>query len=325
MTFGLVGLGNAGFSAHLPAIAQLQREGKGRLVAAADINPARRAALVAQQPQVATFASGEELLASECPDVLVIATHPQAHPTLAASGLEHGAHVLCEKPLALSRGAHDRLRRGCEARPDLALVPVHQYRYSPPWSHLRSWARGAGRLRVPYSLEVEVERPGIDPSALSGWRAKATTGGMLADAGVHFLALASTIGAPLSRLEGAREFDANGNEQVMAGALIGSGTLAIRLRRGAPRRFTSIELRGGGASIAWSDNTLSGNLGQRTLLRRRVAALSDRDHVNTLYRPLYRDLVTRLPEPSWGQQQTEEAVSVGDALITLLERMEPTA
>jgi predicted dehydrogenase len=322
VTFGLIGLGNASFRAHLPAIEQLEREGTGRLVAAADVDAKRQALLAKKKPAVRTFAGAEDLLEGVRPDVVVIATHPGAHPDLAARALARGAHVLCEKPLALTRDAQANLRRHSEEAPAQMLMPVFQYRYSPTWARFECWARGARRLRLPYSLTFTVERQGIDPGAASGWRAEPAVGGMMADAGVHFLALTATIGAPLIALDASRGLDSAGNEQVTARALAGSGRVTLNLHRGAPRRHTSIELGGGGASILWSDDRLSGALGQRALLHKRVAALSNRDHVNALYVPLYRELATRLPDRSWRQARTAEAFSVGDALVALLERMD---
>jgi predicted dehydrogenase len=317
----IVGLGSACLRAHLPAIARLEREGAAILCAGADPDPDRRAILAELLPHLPTFTSVEELLASISPDVLVVAAEPRSHPRLVATGIEHGAHVLCEKPLAVTQAGHALVARGCMRRPDLAVVPVHQYRYSPQWSPIMRWARRAARLRLPYSLTVDVQRNGTDPSAVSGWRAEEASGGMLADAGVHFLALASTIGQPLTALQGVRKCDGADRERTIATARLGSGTLRIRVWRGAPKRHTRIELRGGGMALIWSDQTARVSLGRLSLPGKQVDALSDRDHVDALYASLYRDLATWLPDHSWRTQRTKEALAVAKTLVTLLEQM----
>jgi predicted dehydrogenase len=291
------------------------------LVGAADPDAGRLAALGGRLPHVPLFASTEKMLARVACDVLVVATEPHAHARLIALGMERGLHVLCEKPLTVTRTEHEAVSRTCARRPDLALVPVHQYRYSPPWASISCWARWAARLRRPYALTVDLQRDGTDRHAVSPWRADLTTaGGMLADAGVHFLALAWTIDEQLDLLAAVRGSDDAGHERSAAIMRIGPGILKIQVWNGAPARHTSLELRLEGAEIAWRDDVATLRLGGRTLLRRRVDALSDRDHVDGLYAVLYRDLVANLGRDVWRMRRTAEALGVGDALVTLLER-----
>jgi predicted dehydrogenase len=314
----LVGLGSACAKGHLPAITALAGEHATEVCALADHDPERRELLSRQLPDVPTYENAEELLGLSAPDVLVIATDPFLHPELICIGLARGIHVVCEKPLALTPHGHAAITRACAERGDRALVPVHQYRYSPAWQHVRRRARLLAALRIPFTLTLDVQRPGFDAGAVSRWRARKASGGMLADAGVHFLALGWTVSHGL-RPDSVHRWEREpGEERVEIDASLGRGTLRLRLWRGAPTRSTRIELRGGGSTIAWVDQTTHASLGGIGLRSRQVAALSDRAHVDALYRPLYRDVAQRVADASWGAQRTEEALAVSETLVGLL-------
>jgi hypothetical protein len=100
---------------------------------------------------------------------------------------------------------------------------------------------------------------------------------------------------------------------------MGSGVLTIQAWNGAPVRRTCVELRLDRAAITWRDHAATVTIGKRTLLRRRVDALSDRGHIDTLYVSLYRDLIGKLRHETWRKRRTAEALDVGSTLVTLLE------
>jgi predicted dehydrogenase len=319
MRVAIAGLGGACLRGHLPALRQLSDQVV--VVAAADPSPARRQELGRRLPEAALFANAEDMLAGVACDVLVVATEPSSHARLVALGLGHGVHVVCEKPLTLTAAQHASVAQACARRPDLALIPVHQYRFSPAWASIARCARISARRRRPYALSVDLQRSGTDRHAASRWRADlAGAGGMLADAGVHFLALAWTIDEQLDVLAAVRHRDDAGRERSAAIVRVGSGVLTIRTWNGAPARRTRIELQAGRTTIAWHDDSAMLRIGTRTVLRRRVAALSDRDHVDALYRSLYGEIVTQLPHRSWRIRRTAEALTVGRTLVGLLDQ-----
>jgi predicted dehydrogenase len=319
LRLAIAGLGGAARRGHLPALTGLGDAVK--LVAAADRDPGRRASIAPSLDGVEMFASAEEMLAQIDADVLVVATEPYAHANLATAAMERGLHVVCEKPLALARGDHDAIAALCADRPDLALVPVHQYRYSPPWASIRRWGRCAARLGRQYRLTVDLRRAGTDRHAASAWRAdRERSGGILADAGVHFIALAWTLDERLEPMAATRCDDNGGGERSAMQLRMGSGLFRFQAWNGAPERYTGLELKVEGVTIAWRDGLATLECGGRRLLGRRVPALSDRNHVDALYAPLYRDLVTNLACHGWRRRRTAEALGVGEALISLLER-----
>jgi predicted dehydrogenase len=292
-----------------------------KVVAAADPDAERRAALAPLLRGASLFESATEMLARVEADAVVVATEPYAHANLVTAAMERGLHVVCEKPLSVARGDHEAIAAACARRPDLALVPVHQYRYSPAWASIRRWGRWASRLRRPYALTVDLRREGTDRHAASAWRADPTrTGGMLADAGVHFIALAWTLDERLEPLAVARHGDEDGGERAAMLMRMGSGLFRLQAWNGASMRHTGLELETEGATITWRDGMATLRRGDRTLLRRRVPALSDRSHVDSLYGPLYRDLAANLDREAWRMRRTAEALGVGEVLVSLLER-----
>ncbi|MGN6254376.1 MAG: Gfo/Idh/MocA family protein [Solirubrobacterales bacterium] len=320
MRVALAGLGGAAFGGHLPALLRLQEDRLITLVAAADPDVARRDAAARALRHLPLFASAEEMLASTASDVLVIAAGPDSHAQLVALGASNRQHVVCEKPLTLTNAQHQMIADSIASQAGLGLVPVHQYRYSPAWRFLCRWGRLADRLGLPFLFDADVHRNGSDRTAATAWRADAaTSGGMLADHGVHFLALGWTISREIEPIAVERYPEGDG-ERAAAHLRLGSGQMRVRLSSTSSGRSTRLDLRHSGVSLSWHDSNAAVFLKGHTLGRRPTAAISDRRHVNTLYASFYRDLVTKLTEPRWRIHRTAEALTVNRALVSLLER-----
>jgi len=313
----LAGLGSAAVRGHLPALA---RTPGLTLVAAADPAPVRRAAVALELPVVPVFNSTEAMLQSVPCDLLVVAADSAAHTRLAVLAAEQGRHVLCEKPLALEREQYERVAQVFGQRPSLGLVSVHQYRYSPMWAYMSRCARWADRLGQEFSLLVDVRRHGTDSHAVSPWRADvARSGGMLADHGMHFVALAWTISEDLAVLGAWRTVDEAGREQSAARVRTGSGVLDLRVSAAASSRETSLTLNAFGGALRWADEAASLSVGKRVVHLHPTRALSDRGHLDALYLPLYAELVANLGDAAWRRRRGAEALVVGGALIAMLE------
>jgi predicted dehydrogenase len=78
-------------------------------------SPARRAELVQTRPGLEFAASAEALVQSDV-DVVVVLSPPELHPAHVRLALEHGRHVVCEKPLAGSRADAEALFDQAQAR-----------------------------------------------------------------------------------------------------------------------------------------------------------------------------------------------------------------
>ena len=122
---GIVGSGFIAKHKHLPAWQRIGR--KARVVAVCDVN-GTQAELLARQfgvPQVHSDLG--QMLAKEGLDVVDICSPPRTHAALALSALQSGAHVLIEKPMAVSteecdaiiRAARKVQKKVCVAHSDL--------------------------------------------------------------------------------------------------------------------------------------------------------------------------------------------------------------
>ena len=93
---GIIGAGGfatflAGATASLPAVSL-------RAVTDVRADAARR---LAEAHGARAIPSWPELLDDDAVDIVVVATTPDSHRSLARAALEAGMHVFCEKPLAL--------------------------------------------------------------------------------------------------------------------------------------------------------------------------------------------------------------------------------
>jgi predicted dehydrogenase len=185
----LLGFGRVAEAAHAPA----WRGAAGFVIAAvSDPDPQRRAAAEKALPGARTYASAGELLKRERGlDFADVAAPPFLHAELAGLSLARGLHVLCEKPLVLSRRDFDALRSEAERR-RLALFTVHNWKHAPLLRRLREILRSGalGRLRH-LELHTLRSRPAAVASASGNWRtdAKLAGGGILIDHGWHQLYL----------------------------------------------------------------------------------------------------------------------------------------
>ncbi len=103
-----------------------------------------------------------------------------------ALALAAGAHVLVEKPLALSLGEFDELA-ALAAEKQRVLMCVHNWKYAPAYAAARE-AIEAGRLGA--IRFISVDRLRTEPAGAGGsggkWRASAASGGgILIDHGWH--------------------------------------------------------------------------------------------------------------------------------------------
>ncbi|MFC9693237.1 Gfo/Idh/MocA family protein [Kribbella sp. NPDC056951] len=129
MRVALVGLGDIGLSAHLPA---LQRHPDINLVQLADPNPTRRTAVAELQIPLSAAVDPTTV------DAVVLATPPWVTPGLTISYAQAGLFVLAEKPVATSieaAGVYGRLNPDERGRVQVGLT----YRHDPAIGQLASW------------------------------------------------------------------------------------------------------------------------------------------------------------------------------------------
>jgi myo-inositol 2-dehydrogenase/D-chiro-inositol 1-dehydrogenase len=142
MRVALVGLGDIGLSAHLPA---LIRHPAIDLVQLVDPDPDRRAAVTELGiPTVTELAPGADV------DGVVLATPPWVTPELTVDCARAGLFVLAEKPVATSMETarvYDKLEPAERGRVQVGLT----YRHDPAIAQLATWI--ANGTRPPSSTD----------------------------------------------------------------------------------------------------------------------------------------------------------------------------
>ncbi|HSS61524.1 MAG TPA: Gfo/Idh/MocA family oxidoreductase [Candidatus Limnocylindrales bacterium] len=106
------------------------------LVAAADVDMARLTDFCATHFIPRGYATPEDLLHSERPDLVHICTPPGTHAALAVQCLEAGASVWCEKPLCGSLAELDRIE-AAERASGRFTAGVVQWRFGSAAKHLK--------------------------------------------------------------------------------------------------------------------------------------------------------------------------------------------
>jgi predicted dehydrogenase len=123
-------------------------------------------------------------------DFIDICTPTASHLELIVWGLEQGYHVVCEKPVALTRAEAARIAAASRASGRI-VMPCHQYRYNPVWQRVKEWL-AAGAIGRWHLAEFSVHRLAADPGRVAGstpWRGTSATGrgGVLLDHGTHLV------------------------------------------------------------------------------------------------------------------------------------------
>ncbi|MCX7025017.1 MAG: Gfo/Idh/MocA family oxidoreductase [Spirochaetes bacterium] len=146
-TIALIGCGRIAFK-HIEAV--IQNVDRIRLVTCCDPRTERTDARASEYrkaiagAEVAMYADYIEALAKEKPDICALATESGYHAKIAIDCLEAGAHVICEKPMALStKDAADMNAAAKKAGKRLAIC--FQNRFNTPVQRLRK-AYEAGRF-----------------------------------------------------------------------------------------------------------------------------------------------------------------------------------
>lgn len=116
------------------------------LAAVCDLNTARMgetlAKIGASRP---VYASAEEMLAREKPDVFCFATQPGDRLNLVELGIRHGVRAIAyEKPMATSLTEASAICDACD-RAGVKQIVCHQHKYGAHWQAVRELVK-AGRL-----------------------------------------------------------------------------------------------------------------------------------------------------------------------------------
>ena len=130
-TVGIVGLGFG--RAHIPAFQVSGCE----VVALCQRNQETARAMAQRYNVPAVFERWEDMLDQAKPDIVVIASPPHLHRDIALRALEQGAHVLCEKPLAMT-AAEGREMVQAAVRAQRVAMTGFNWRFIPAMQRFHS-------------------------------------------------------------------------------------------------------------------------------------------------------------------------------------------
>jgi predicted dehydrogenase len=181
-----VALIGAGAFAHEHAASIQAQPGYAALIAAVDPVQAHVESFCARFGIPAAYTNTTAMLKAEQPDVVAICSPPFTHLPLAVEAMRAGAHVVCEKPLALSLAELDALA-AAEAETGRMCAGIFQWRYGAAARHVKALighdAASTPRLAVCSTLWYRdsayyTEAP---------WRARwaAAGGGVALTMGIH--------------------------------------------------------------------------------------------------------------------------------------------
>lgn len=177
---------------HLPAISSLPSTS---LVGACDLDATRRERASARW-QVPMYSDYAEMLEQAHPDVVVVATPPEHHVDACIRAFDSGAHVICEKPFAMTV-AQGRQIVEAATRAGRRIALNHEFREMAIAGPIlaKIGTPGVGRLHFAHVWQSMDLPPWKEP----GWRAQLSRG-VLFEAGIHLVdyALALFGGRPLS-------------------------------------------------------------------------------------------------------------------------------
>ena len=174
----LTGLGEAGYTLHLPALAGMPDVS---VVGVHDLDADRRSK-AAERFSVPAFSGFDEMLSTARPDVLIVGTPPHTHCDYVLAGLAAGAHVLCEKPFVTSLHEADRVIAAAATAGRMVALN-HEFREMPIFRALRK-AASPGDIVFAQAWQLM----DMAPWAEAGWRGQLRER-TLYEAGVHVVDL----------------------------------------------------------------------------------------------------------------------------------------
>lgn len=185
MKYALIGCGRIAIN-HLKAAIDTGLE----IVAVCDIDAAAMQSLLEKKglndrADIRRYTDYRELLTSETPDLVAIATDSGVHAEIALACIDHNIHCIIEKPIAMRLSDADEIIRRAEDR-GVKIAACHQNRFNIAVQQLRK-ALEAGRFGKLSHGSVHVRwNRGEEYYTQAPWRGRwASDGGCLMNQCIH--------------------------------------------------------------------------------------------------------------------------------------------
>jgi len=186
--------------AHLPG---LRANPVVDVVALCGRNPDRLAQMAARFNIPRTFTDYHQLLAEVRPEVVMVLTPNYEHAPMTLAALEAGAHVICEKPLALNVAEAEQVLARAEAlgRRHLTFLT---YRGMPAPRFVKQLIEQGWLGRLHHAQASYLHGSWLDPNRPATWKTTRAQGGsgVLGDLGAHVIDLLQWWFGPMARVAG---------------------------------------------------------------------------------------------------------------------------
>ena len=181
---GIIGCGSISKHRHLPEYAANKNI---EIAAVCDINEARAKGMAGQFGGKA-YTDYKELLADKDIDAVSVCTPNYLHASMSIDALNAGKHVLCEKPMAVSREEAESMIEAAEKN-NKKLMIAHNQRFVPSHEKARRMIQSGEAGKI-YGFRTAFGHPGPEGWSADGkdsWFFKKEEAfiGAMGDLGVH--------------------------------------------------------------------------------------------------------------------------------------------
>jgi len=180
---GIIGAGTVVTYAHIPDFQSIDNV---EVVALCDVNEARVNQVAAEHGIPGAYTDYRQMLEQSQPNIVVVATPNALHKPMTLDALDAGAHVLCEKPLAVNYADVEEMVAAAQAR-DLVLTVGTHFRYSVPAQTCKAQADAGFFGHIYAARSLWQRRRGIPGFGSWFTRKEMAGGGALLDLGIHAL------------------------------------------------------------------------------------------------------------------------------------------
>lgn len=215
----IISCGMIANSAHIPAYRYFADDFE--IVAVSDINETAAKDTAKRNGIDRYYTDAEQMLEIEKPDVVSVCVPNCFHKQYALMALEHGANVICEKPLAFTRADAVQMYKVAEKHGKL-LMACQSMRFTPDRLAAKKFIDDGNMDEIYFAQLSRVRRRGI-PTWGTFHMKEISCGGAFVDIGVHMLdALVWLMGNPkIVSVNGV----AGVHHKDEIGSLVGSGAL----------------------------------------------------------------------------------------------------
>jgi len=179
---GVIGTGGIATQQHIPGY---QAVPGVEIVALCDVVPGRAAEIATGVPGARAYEDFREMLEREQLDAVSVTTPNFAHRDATVAALEAGAHVLCEKPIAMNLAEGREMVAAADKANKLLQIGVHM-RFEAEAMALRKFVEAGEMGQIYHGEATYMRRRGI-PTWGVFTQSKFQGGGALIDIGVHAL------------------------------------------------------------------------------------------------------------------------------------------